>query len=89
MSFNWFARKALNRSYFLAGRAAAMRASALRLGWLMHKRRSEIFRMAKDATGVDPAKKLDEAELETLVNWIVDTRKVILESKARQTDSPE
>ncbi len=87
MSFNWFARKALNRSYFLAGRAAAMRASALRLGWLMHKRRSEIFAMAKDATGIDPMKKLDEAEVEVLVNWIVGTRKAVLESKMKQTDS--
>jgi hypothetical protein len=89
MSFNWFARKALNRSYFLAGRAAAMRASALRLGWLMHKRRSEIFRMAKDATGIDPGKTLDEAEVETLVNWIVDIRKAILERKEGRTDSPQ
>jgi hypothetical protein len=88
MSFNWFARKALNRDYFLAGQAAAMRASALRLGWLMNKRRSEVFRMAKDATGIDPSKKLDETELETLVNWIVDTRKAVLESKTKQAGSP-
>jgi hypothetical protein len=83
MSFNWFARKALNRTYFLAGRAAAMRASALRLGWLMKKRRSEIFRMAKDATGIDPEKTLDEAEVEVLVKWMADTRRVILDTKAR------
>ena len=45
--------------------------------------------MAKDATGVDPQKTLDETELEMLVNWIVDTRKAILESKARQTGSQQ
>jgi hypothetical protein len=83
MAFNWFAQKALNRTYFLAGRAAAMRASALRLAWLMKKRRSEIFRMAQDATGIDPEKKLDEAEVEVLVKWMVDTRRAILDTKAR------
>jgi hypothetical protein len=66
-----------------------MRASALRLGWLMHKRRSEIFTMAKDATGINPMKRLDEAELEALVNWIVNARKSILESKTKQVDSAQ
>ncbi len=33
----------------------------------MGKRRSDVFRMAKDATGIDPETVLNEAELEVLV----------------------
>lgn len=49
----------------------------------MHNRRSEIFRMAKDATGIDAEKTLNEAEVEVLVSWMTDTRKAVLGTKAK------
>ena len=87
VTFNWLAGEALNRSHLLGRPAVAMRGCALRLGTLMRKRRSEVFRMAKDANGIDPETILNEAELEVLVSWMVDIRKALLATEERQAES--
>jgi hypothetical protein len=43
----------------------------MRLGYRLKKQRSEVFRMAKQATGIDPESILSEREIEALIGWMV------------------
>jgi len=85
-SFEWRAEKALDKSRHVSYRAVAMRSCALKLGWMLGKRRSEIFEMARRATSIDPEKILNEAEVEILTTWMFAIRESIREGSFSQCE---